>query len=160
MASENQVKYLAAGDGPSYWGPGDEVRFLITGEETGGAFCIMETKVAPGGGTPPHIHHREDESFYLMQGALKVHVGDKTVNASPGDFVHLPRGIVHSFKNTSNESARMLVTLTPARLEKFFEEVFDLAVEGALPPEMGPAMLARVMVASPKVGLEILIPTH
>jgi quercetin dioxygenase-like cupin family protein len=158
MANQNQVKYLAAGTGATYWGPGDELRFLITGEETNGAFCIMEASVAPGGGPPPHIHHREDESFFLLQGALTVNVGDKTLHASPGDFVHLPRGIAHSFKNTSNVDAKMLVTITPAGLEKFFEAVFDLAVPGGVPPQMGPEMKARAMAAAPKVGLELLMP--
>jgi quercetin dioxygenase-like cupin family protein len=160
MANKNGAKFVAAGNGATYWGPGDEVRFLMTGEETGGAFFMMEALVAPGGGPPPHIHHREDESFYLLQGTLTINVGDKTINAVPGDFAHLPRGIVHSFKNTSNETAKMLVTITPAGLEKFFEAVFDLAVEGAAPPQMGPEMLARAMAAAANAGLELLVPVH
>ena len=92
--------------------------------ETGGAFFLAEVLVPPGGGPPPHIHDREDETFYLLQGTLTVQVGDQTVYASQGDCSHLPRGIVHSFRNTGNESARMLVTATPAGIEKFFEEGF------------------------------------
>ncbi len=160
MTNENGVRFVAASEGATYWGPGDEFRFLMTGEESGGAFFIMETSVAPGGGPPPHIHHREDESFYLMQGALTINVGEKTINAVPGDFAYLPRGIVHSFKNTSNETAKMLVTITPAGLEKFFEAVFDLAVEGGAPPQMGPEMLARVRAAAANAGLEMLVPVH
>ena len=159
MANENQVKHLAAGSGLTYLGPGDTIRFLITGEETDGAFFMAEVSVAPGGGPPPHIHHREDESFFLLQGTLIVHVGDKTLSASPGDFVHLPRGIKHSFQNTSNETAKMLVTITPAGLEKFFAEIFDLDVDGSTPPPMGPAMVARVRTAAPRAGLEMFLPT-
>jgi quercetin dioxygenase-like cupin family protein len=102
--------------------PGDQIRFILTGAQTGGAFFLAEVLVQPGGGPPPHIHEREDETFYLLQGTLTVQVGDQTIQASQGDCAHLPRGVVHSFRNTGKESARMLVTATPAGIEKFFEE--------------------------------------
>jgi quercetin dioxygenase-like cupin family protein len=128
MSNQNGVKYVAAGTGPAYWGPGDQVTFLITGADTGGAFFLSEIVVPPGGGPPPHIHHREDESFYLQAGTLTVQVGEKTLNASPGDFVYLPRGILHTFHNTSDGSAKMLVFVTPAGLENYFAETFDPAL--------------------------------
>ena len=53
--------------------------FLITGEETGGAFFMADISVVPGGGTPPHIHHREDESFHLLEGTLTIQVGHRCV---------------------------------------------------------------------------------
>jgi len=61
---------------------------------------MAEVSVPPGGGPPPHVHHREDESFHVIEGTLTVQVGEKILNASAGDFVYLPRGIGHSFKNT------------------------------------------------------------
>ena len=91
--------------------------FLITGEETGGAFFLCEIAVAPGGGTPPHIHSREDESFRLLEGTLTIQVGGDTMTASPGDFVYLPRGIAHSFRNTGDVTAKALVWAAPAGLE-------------------------------------------
>ena len=103
MTNNNQLKHVPAGSGAAFWGPGDQMRFLITGEETGGAFFMAEVSVPPGGGPPPHVHTREDESFYLQQGTLTIQIGDKTLTASPGDFVHLPRGIVHSFRNIGLE---------------------------------------------------------
>src|SRR4029077_4165559 len=59
----NPVRHVPAGTGPAYWGLGQLMTFLITGEETGGAFFMADVSVMPGGGTPPHINHREDESF-------------------------------------------------------------------------------------------------
>ena len=156
---QNQGKYVQAGTGPAYWGPGDEVTFLITGEETDGAVFMSEISVPPGGGPPPHIHHREDESFYVREGTLTIRAGDRTVNASPGDFVHIPRGTVHSFKNIGNGHAKMLVTFTPAGMEKFFEEAFYPAVDRqAAPPLLTEELLARLLVAAPKHGLEFLPP--
>ena len=119
MSNQNRIQHVPAGSGPGYWGPGDQIRFILTGAETGGAFFLADVSVPPGGGPPPHIHDREDETFYLLQGTVTVRVGDQTLYASQGDCVHLPRGIAHSFRNTANENARMLVTATPAGIEKF-----------------------------------------
>src|SRR5262245_37277123 len=85
MSNQNRIQHVPAGSGPGYWGPGDQIRFILTGAETGGAFFLAEVSVPPGGGPPPHIHDREDETFYLLQGALTVWVGDQTVYASQGD---------------------------------------------------------------------------
>jgi mannose-6-phosphate isomerase-like protein (cupin superfamily) len=65
---QDQVRNVPAGIGPAYWGPGELMTFILTGEETGGAFFMADISVVPGGGTPPHIHHREDESFHLLEG--------------------------------------------------------------------------------------------
>jgi len=158
MADQKKIKIVPAGKGPVYWGPGDQMRFLLTGEETGGAFFMSEITVAAGGGPPPHIHHREDESFYLQQGTLIIHVGDKTLQASPGDFVHLPRGIVHFFKNMSDEPAKMLVTCAPAGIENFFMETFYPAKDGVKPPPPTPEMMERLVTAAATYGIEIFPP--
>src|SRR5215472_2674668 len=104
--------------------PIDEIGFLITGEQTGGAFFMAEVSVPPGGGNPPHIHRREEESFYMQQGTLTVNVGLETRTASAGDFVCLPRGVAHSFQNTGTVDAKFLLVAAPAGLEAFFEEAF------------------------------------
>jgi quercetin dioxygenase-like cupin family protein len=156
----SQVTYVPAGTGPAYKSPVDQITFLITGEQTDGAFFMAEVLVPPGGGPPPHIHHREEETFYILEGTVTAHVGGKTVNALPGDIVHLPRGIAHSFKNTGNIDAKLIVVVTPAGLEKFFEEAFYPAEDcSAVPPPSTEAFLARVLEAAPKCGLQFLPPT-
>jgi quercetin dioxygenase-like cupin family protein len=156
VSKQSQFKYVPAGTGPAYWGPGDEITFLITGEETGGAFFMAEVSVPPGGGPPPHVHHREEESFHLLRGTLTIRIGGQTVHATPGDFVHLPRGVVHSFQNTGNVDAKFLMVVTPAGLEKFFEEGFYPAGDrSAAPPLVTEAMLARLAAAGAKHGLEL-----
>lgn len=132
----NRVRHVPAGTGAAYWGPGGLMTFLITGEETDGAFFMAEISVPPGGGVPPHIHSREDESFHLLEGTLTIRVGGDTITASAGDSVYLPRGIPHSFKNTGDGCAKAVVTATPAGLEGFFAEVFEPAADrSAQPPE-------------------------
>jgi quercetin dioxygenase-like cupin family protein len=155
----NQLTYVPAGTGKAYWGPGDHIRFLITGEQTGGAFFMAEVSVPPGGGTRPHVHRREDECFHLLQGTLAVEVGGTTVNAWPGDLVYLPRGIAHSFRNISNLDAKFLVVVTPAGLEKFFEEAFYPATDASAErPLVTEAWLARVLAAASRHGLELAVP--
>jgi quercetin dioxygenase-like cupin family protein len=132
--------------------------FLITGAETGGAFFMAEVSVVPGGGPPPHVHSREDESFYLQQGTLAVQVGDKALNVSAGDFVHMPRGIVHSFKNVGGETAKLVMVATPAGIENYFAEVFIPAADVADVPNVAEAVIGRAMKTAPKYGLELLLP--
>jgi len=155
----NQVKYVPAGTGPAYQSPIDKITFLITGEQTGGAFFMAEVTVLPGGGNPPHIHHREEECFYMQEGTLTVQVGGKTQTASAGDFIRLPRGLAHSFQNTGNVDAKLLLVTAPAGLEKFFEEAFyPVEDRSAATPPMTEAFFARVLAAAPKCGLEFLPP--
>ncbi len=156
---QSQVTYVPAGTGRSYKSPIDQVTVLLTGEQTGGAFFMAEATVPPGCGNPPHIHSREDETFYLQEGTLTIQVGDKTLTASPGDMVKLPRGVMHYFQNTGNVDAKFLVMAAPAGLEQFFEEGFYPAAEwpDAMPP-MNDAFMARVLTAAAKCGLTLLPP--
>jgi quercetin dioxygenase-like cupin family protein len=159
LPQRKQVKYVPEGTGVAYWGPGELMTFLITGEETEGAYFLSEISVTPGGGAPPHIHHREDESFHLLEGTLTIQVGGDTITASPGDFVYLPRGLAHSFKNTGNAIAKARVLVTPAGLEGFFAEVFEPATNRSVPsPSQNQELIGRALAAGPKYGMELLPP--
>jgi quercetin dioxygenase-like cupin family protein len=156
---QNQIRYVPAGTGPAYWGPGDKLTFLITGKETAGAFFLAEMSVPPGGGPPPHIHHCEDEAFQVLEGTLTIYAGGNTIVASPGDFAFLPRGIVHCFKNNGDATVKALVLVTPAGLENFFSEGFDPALDRSAPPPLaGKEMISRLLSAAPRYGLEFLPP--
>jgi quercetin dioxygenase-like cupin family protein len=155
-----QAILTQAGTGPVYRSPVDQVRFLITGEQSGGAFFMAEVVVMPGGGNPPHIHTREEETFYVQEGTLTVHVGEKTLTASAGDVVCLPRGVAHSFQNNGNVDVKALLVATPAGMEKFFEEAFYPAAECSEAPAMTEAFLGRVLAAGSKCGLEFLPPAQ
>lgn len=146
-----------AGTGRSYWGPGDLYTFLVTGEETGGAYFAMEALVPPGGGPPPHIHRREDETFYVLSGSCTFRLGDETVLAGPGDFVNVPRGQVHNFHNGGTETARLILTFTPAGMERFFEETLERALDPSAPvPANVDEVAARYVAAAPRFGLEFV----
>ncbi|MCZ7589917.1 MAG: cupin domain-containing protein [Gaiella sp.] len=143
--------------GPAFWGPGDHYTFLVTGEESGGAYFAMEALVPPGGGPPPHVHTRQDETFYLVEGEVEFLLGDTLVVAGPGDFVNVPRGTVHRFRNAGEETARLMLTFTPAGLEKWFEETLEPAPNDAHEaPDNHAEVVARYAAAAPRYGVEFV----
>jgi quercetin dioxygenase-like cupin family protein len=160
--TQNQVKYVPAGTGPMYSGPGDRISFLATGAETQGSLFIVEAVAAPGGGPPPHLHHFEDESFYILEGSATFQAGGQTIHVKPGDFVHIPRGTVHSIKNEGTVPARALVIISPAGptgMQQFFEESFTPTTDrsAALPP-ISEELMKRMISASARNGLELVQP--
>jgi quercetin dioxygenase-like cupin family protein len=122
--------FMAAGEGRSIWVIGDHYTIKASGKDTGGAFAMIEAIVPPGTGRPPHIHSREDEAFYVLEGELQFHVDGHSFSATSGAWVTLAKGSLHYFKNTGSKPARMLIVVTPAGLEDFFLEIGRSTVEG------------------------------
>ena len=122
----------------------------IHGRDTGGVLSVVESRDVPGGGPPPHIHHREDETFQILEGEFEFTVAGKTIRAQKGATVFAPRGLPHCFCNVGKMAGHLMVTLTPAGFEQFFEEV------GALTPQQ--QEIPRVIEIGKKYGLEILPP--
>src|SRR5215467_16201988 len=102
---------------------GDVYRFLATGEDTNGKYALFEAVVSPGGGPPPHVHSREEEGFYVLEGEITFTVNGERVVATAGTFANMPVGTPHSFKNESDRPARMLIAVAAAGLERMFLEV-------------------------------------
>ena len=125
-----------------------------TGETTGGAFDMVEELIAPGFAPPPHIHHREEECFYVLSGRMTFVCGDETIAAGPGTFVVLPRGVIHTFRVEGTEPARTLMINTPAGLIGFFREMGEPAPARTLPPP-GPPDLAKLRRVSEAYGCEV-----
>lgn len=152
---------LKPGQGRSVWVVGDRYTFKTTGEETGGAFAMIEGVVPPGGGPPPHSHGREDEAFYVLEGELSFHADGRSFTAGPGSWITLAKGSVHYFRNNTPHKARILVCVTPSGLENFFMEVGRPAAdgeEGPVPPT--PEEIQKLLETAPKYGITILAPGH
>lgn len=119
--------------------------------QTGGLLTMMESTVGAQAGQPPHVHHREDETFYVLEGEFEFHLGAETIRAGVGAFAYAPRGQVHSFRNVSpTQQARFLVTTAPAGIEAFFRRL------NALPP--GPPDAAQVRAIAQEYGITIMTP--
>ena len=158
--SENKTTIvLNPGEGTAYSAVGDAYRILAGGDQTGGSYTLMEIRVTPQNGPPPHVHTREDEAFFILEGEVTFQLGGRTVVTQPGGFLQGPRGIPHSFKNTGSSPARILVLVTPSGFEKFIEEFatplpsFDAP---ALP--VTPTEIEKLLAAAPKYGIQILPP--
>src|SRR3954449_11878587 len=100
---------------------------MIDGDETGGNFSLVEHPIAPRHlAAPLHIHEREDEYSYVLEGRLGALLGDEVVYAEPGDLVFKPRNQWHTFWNAGDTECRILEIISPAGFERFFAELVDL----------------------------------
>jgi quercetin dioxygenase-like cupin family protein len=140
---------------------GDVYRFLATGEDTNGRYTLLEALVPPGGGPPPHVHSREEEGFYILEGEITFTVSGEKIVAKAGTFANMPVGTPHSFRNESDQPARMLISVAPAGLEQMFFEVGVPLAEGsttALPPTRDE--IEKLLAVAPKYGIEMRLPKH
>ena len=115
---------LAAGEGLRLQsGPGRDLVFKVTGEDTGGAFDYFIVEVAPKGGPPLHVHHAQEEAIHVLTGTFKVRIGDDVFRLETGGFAYLPCGVPHTFLNLTDEPAEIVVVYTPGGGHKFYEEL-------------------------------------
>jgi quercetin dioxygenase-like cupin family protein len=120
------------GDGRMVESPvGGAITYLARGEETGEALTFLETVVPPGEGPPLHQHVRDEEFIYVLEGMLRVRLGDSVDEAPAGSFVFIPRGLTHTWQSAGDGPARFLVGFAPAApgMERFFERSAELAAE-------------------------------
>jgi quercetin dioxygenase-like cupin family protein len=89
----------------------------VTGAETGGRYTLAEVYVTQEGAPPLHVHHNEDEAFYVLEGEITVHVGERTLKGPPGAFLWAPRDIPHTYTVDSRPYARVLFFFSPAGFE-------------------------------------------
>jgi mannose-6-phosphate isomerase-like protein (cupin superfamily) len=113
-----------------------EVQVVIraSGDSTGGAFSIVE-EIPPLVDTPTHVHEREDEMFYVLEGRHVFRVGDEDYEAGPGDLVFGPRGVPHSQRRLEPGVGRLLAMLSPPGFEGFFRELGAAERDGTLGPD-------------------------
>jgi len=130
---------------------GTPMLLRVLGRDTNGTLAVVESHDATGGGPPPHIHHREDETFQILEGEYEFMVADKTVSAKNGDTLFAPRGIPHTYRCVSASGGKLSVVLTPSGFENFFAEI------GALSPREQQD-IPRVIEIAKRYGLEFLPP--
>ena len=119
---------LAAGDGERLSWMGDPTVLKATSVDTDGRYAVAEVISGPASLVPLHVHHREDEAFYVLEGAVSFWVGDERHDATAGSFVFGPKDVPHRYEVTS-ETARMLMVFSPGGFEGFIRETADLVEE-------------------------------
>ena len=150
---------LHAEEGKAIWSLNHLMTFKATGAETGGTFGLMEHLGVPGTGAPPHVHHGEDEFFYILEGEANFLFDGKPIAGKPGTFLFLPRDIEHGFEVVGAKPCRMLVGFTPAGLENFFAEMGEPA-PSRTPPAPAPPDMEKLLAQAAKFNYEIHPPSH
>ncbi|MEX0654470.1 MAG: cupin domain-containing protein [Phycisphaeraceae bacterium] len=148
-ATSSSVIRCTHSEGPTHPVMGDPMRFIMTAEQTGGAYALSEIETRPGGGAPPHIHHHEEECFYVLEGTIEVTANGTVHRLEAGDFAHVPRGVVRSFTNPGTTHARMLIMHNPGAAAGFYIGM------GKLP---FPPQLEAIKALGDQYGIELVAP--
>jgi quercetin dioxygenase-like cupin family protein len=132
-----EPKVLTSGEGLKlHSGPGRELIFKVTGEDTGGAFDYFIVQVAPRGGPPLHVHHTQEETIHVLKGRYKVRIGDEISYIEEGGFAYLPSNLPHTFLNLTDQPGELIVVYTPGGGHKFYEEFGPLSRQGPPDPQV------------------------
>jgi quercetin dioxygenase-like cupin family protein len=129
----------------------------IDGEQSAGAYHLGEVLGRHGDMPPLHVHHRDDETFYVLDGELTLFVGDHTTTLNAGQAALAPRGVPHAYR-VESDNARWLVITSPAGFERFVRAIAEPADRDELPPPGRPIDPAPLAQAAAEVGIEVLGP--
>jgi quercetin dioxygenase-like cupin family protein len=146
------------GEGDARWFLGGLTTIKASGQTTAGRVAVTENWAPRGYGSPLHVHHNEDEWFYVLSGELTFWVDGEVIDAPAGSFVYGPRDLPHTF-TVSSDDARFLLVIEPAGFEQFLLELSEPAQAATLPPAtLTPPAPETMMAAAAKYGIEILGP--
>jgi mannose-6-phosphate isomerase-like protein (cupin superfamily) len=158
---EEGAPHVLRGEGRSMWIFGELVTYKVTAEQTGGAYSLFEVMSRPEeGGPPPHVQHREEEAFYVLEGEYEFLVEGRILRAGTGSLLYVPRGNLHAHRNVGEGVGRMLVSQTPGGLhELFFEEIGEERRDGSTPPvSEKPQDAERIARIAAEYGIEMPLP--
>jgi quercetin dioxygenase-like cupin family protein len=141
-------------EGNARWVFGSLVVLKATAADTAGQLTLLEGTDPPGAETPPFISHNHDLGYWVLDGSTTLEMGETTVEARPGDFVWIPRGVAHQTR-VGAEGWRYLMMITPGGLERLFEAVSYPAETRDLPPSAdGPLEPEEFLALARSVGME------
>lgn len=127
---------------------------LLSGKDTGGAYCLLDMRVAPGLGVPRHTHTREDEAYFVRSGELEAIVGDQVFTLKAGETLIAPRNIPHQLRNSGTIANHYLIMFSPAGFEEFLKATSVPAPDDAVAPTEPPAVAVRnVFELATKYGI-------
>jgi quercetin dioxygenase-like cupin family protein len=156
MVQLNKAFALASGEGKKYWFLGSLMEVKVKGEETEGAFSLLEEIDPPDFVTPLHIHRNEDEYFYVLEGEVTFTIGEEIIPAKPGTFVFAPRDVAHMYKIDNSNPAKIITMLVPAGLENLFIDCSVPASAYKLPPEGVETDMEKLFAQALEYGVEVL----
>ncbi|HTW94084.1 MAG TPA: cupin domain-containing protein, partial [Tepidisphaeraceae bacterium] len=150
---------LQPGEGRKLWLVGDQLTIKLDASQTGGAYSTAVTWTGPGLGPPPHVHHREDELFYVLEGELSFTYDRQSFNTGPGTAVYLKKGVPHAFANKTAAPAMFLLIAVPSGFEEFAAECGTAIDKIPSDIQITPAAIEKLLAVAPKYGIQVL-PDH
>jgi mannose-6-phosphate isomerase-like protein (cupin superfamily) len=132
------------------------MKCLLSGEQTAGQFCLFENKSAGNTRTPIHVHAKDDETVYVIEGELTAVIGGRPRSLTSGESIFLSRGIPHQLKNMSGNPCRYILIGTPALFERFVEEGGHELRPGEVLGPPTPEEIERLREAAPRFGITLL----
>ena len=158
---EHGARVVRAGEGRIGRLGGMGVRWMVSGDDSGGEFALVEHPLKPHAlGAPLHRHSREDEYSYVLEGRIGAMLGDEVIFGEPGDLIFKPRDQWHTFWNAGDTDARLLEVIAPAGFERYFEELSDLFLAGRPAPEVLAEVRGRYGLETDPASIARLVEEH
>lgn len=142
-----KIHHVRPGEGPCLGYGGQVMNVKLSSAESGGELTVIEDLIPPKSGPPLHVHGRENETYYVLEGEFEFTCGDDVVRGGTGTFVHAPRGIPHRYYNVADTPGRLLFSFTPAGIEGFFRALTQQK------DDLSPALIAAVAM---RYGIKVL----
>lgn len=137
MIRQHGIHHVPAGQGPCLGYGGQEMHVKLAAAQSNGELTVIEDVIPPDSGPPLHVHEKESETYYVLDGEFEFVCGEDHVSGGPGTFVFAPRGLPHRYKNIGSKPGRVLFSFTPAGIEAFFAEL-------SAAPELNPAIMTEI----------------
>jgi quercetin dioxygenase-like cupin family protein len=154
--NNNKVRIVGPDKGKHMAVAGQISTIVASKEDTGGTYSFIECKVFPGAGPVPHIQTREHEAIYLVEGQLTFTVDKERIEAKAGTFINVPPNILHTFKNETDEIAKLITILSPPGMEQFFVDIgVEVSEINVKPPPYTKEQIEKIPRLVAKYGMEI-----
>jgi quercetin dioxygenase-like cupin family protein len=125
--TKSKAMAVTAGEGKKLNLLGNAITIKLSRKQSGGSYYVFECLSPPGFGVPTHIHEREDELIYVIEGEYSILIGNQHIKANTGDYIFFPKNVAHAFQNTGIKAGRLLFTVVPGtNFEEFFEKLSEL----------------------------------
>jgi len=147
------ARIVRPGEGNRVRAFGNEIEFMLSGEQTADSLTVGLASVPVGNGPPPHVHHSEDELFLILEGEYRIYLNGNWTTVGPGTVVYLPRGSVHTFQVAGDKPGRHWTLQTPSGFERYFAQAGEIFAAPGKPD------LARLAAITKEYGAEIVQPT-
>jgi len=137
MLTRHSIHHVAPGEGPCIRYGGQTMHVKLGAAESNGEMTLIEDVIPPNGGPPLHVHEKESESYYVLEGEFEFVCGEDRVTGGPGTFVFAPRGVPHRYNNIGTQPGRVLFGFTPGGIEAFFTELGEQ-------PQLNPQIMTDI----------------